>query len=443
MLRKLIKWVLGLALLLAVIVFIALPLLASTDAGRKQLARLMSNAFDREVTIGGLDVKLFWRGIDVADLRIANPEGYPDGSMIEARELHMDASLKKLIGGTLKSGLSGNGLKLHIIKKDGKTNLDGFVSSKKAETGEQGKIPDMDLSLDLSGGQLVIEDLDKGERLDVTGVSTKMRLTNMSDVTTAGLTITVASVDNKTLRVRDLVLDSKLNGDFLEITELSAILPGKGTLGGSGRMRVREGGDWTLNLEMKNVGIDGDMMPFVASVYPLAATAGGQVDGILGGAFQLKGRGLTWEAIKPNLAGTGKVTLRNLKLPQQSIVSQLVSLAGGGSNGLAFNAAGAEFRIADGWLHFNRLSASGQQRFDLAGKVSLDKQLALEYDLMPLVKRFGGGKTYKEAAKLVEKLPVGILGTADAPKIRAPRPEDIAKGAIRKGLGGLIDKLGK
>ena len=344
MLRRLIKWVLRLVILLFLVVFIVLPLVANTDAGREQLAKLMSKAFDRKVTIGDLSVKLFWRAIDIEDLRIANPEGFPEGAMIEAKELHMDASIGKLVGKTLKGGLSGRGLKLHIIKKNGKTNLDGFVSSKKNDAGK-GEIPDMDLKLELEDGQLVIEDLDKGERLDVTGVSTSMRLTNMGDIATASLTITVASVDNRTLRIRDLVLDSKLQGDHLEITELSAILPGKGILGGSGRMRVRGGSDWALNLEMKNVGIDGDMMPFVASVYPLAATAGGHVDGTIDGVFELRGHGLTWEAIKPNLAGTGKVTISNLELPRESIVAQLIALAGGGSNALVFDRAGAQFRI--------------------------------------------------------------------------------------------------
>ena len=62
---------------------------------------------------------------------------------------------------------------------------------------------------------------------------------------------------------------------------------------------------------------------------------------------------------------------------------------------------------------------------------------------MPLVKRHGGGKTYKDVSKYVDKLPVRIVGTADAPEFKAPSIEEIAKGAIKKGLGGLLEKIGK
>jgi hypothetical protein len=208
-------------------------------------------------------------------------------------------------------------------------------------------------------------------------------------------------------------------------------------------MRVRGGSDWTLNLEMRDVGIDGDMMPFVASVYPLAATGAGQANGKIAGTFKLTGRGLTWDAIKPQLAGTGQISINSLQLPTSSVVAQLVSLAGGGSTALSFDNADAEFTIKGGWLNFSRLSASGRSDFNLTGKVSLDGKLALEYDLMPLVRKFGGGKTYREAAKYVDKLPVRIVGTVDQPKLKAPSIEDIAKGAINKGLGGILDRFRK
>lgn len=444
MLRRIIKWVFGLTIFLAIVVFVVLPLVANTEQGRKQLAKLMSKALDREVTIGGLDVGFFFRSVDIEDLAVANPAGFPEGNMIEATSLSMDASLRKLIGGTLKSGLTGRGLKLHVIRKDGKSNMDGFGGPPKKDD-EKHDAPDMDLELDLEDGSLTVEDLDKGERMHVSGVSMKMRLTNMGDVATAGLTITVASVDNKTLRVRDLVLDTRLEGEHLEINELSAILPGKGTLGGSGRMRVKNGPPaWNLKLAMKSVGIDGDMMPFVASVYPMAASAGGQVDGTLDGAFELAGIGLTWKKIKPGLTGTGNVTLSDLRLPQDSIISQITALAGGKAGGLTLNATGAEFAIRDGFLHFNRLSArGGESRYDFAGKVSLDGELALEYDLLPLVKQLGGGKAYAGAAQYVDKLPVRIVGSAGSPRLKAPKVDDIAKGALRKGVGGLLDKIKK
>ena len=106
------------------------------------------------------------------------------------------------------------------------------------------------------------------------------------------------------------------------------------------------------------------------------------------------------------------------------------------------------FGLSGGWIKFNRLSAETHEvRYDLAGKVSLDGQLDLTMDLMPLVKQFGGGKAYKDVSKHVDKIPVGIKGTSAAPKFALPSAEELAKGILEKkaeeGLNDLLDKIKK
>ncbi|MHC4956989.1 MAG: AsmA family protein [Planctomycetota bacterium] len=441
--RKLVKFILGLAALAALLVFVVAPLVFSTGAGREKLAAALSKALDRDVTIADLDVGLFWSPVEISGLRIANPAGYPDGALLDAEYLKMESSLRKLIGGTIRGGLTGRGVTVHIIKKDGGTNMDGMGGDKREREKEKaGEVPDLDLSLDLSDGTFIIEDLDKPDRLEVGGVRTRARVTNQGGMKTADLEVGIDVIDTTAMKVKNLLLKSRLDGDDLVVPELSAELPGSGRLDGNARMGMRKGGGWSADLTLKQVSLDKDMMPFVGAVYPLAASAGGQVDGLLDARFKVNGTGLTWEKIKPDLTGEAQVTLSNLGLPSGSVVTQLTRLAGGGGDAVTFNSAGAAFAIRDGWLHFNRLSASGKKaRYDLAGKVSLDGELKLTLDLLPLVKTFGGGGTYKKVAEYAKSIPVRIEGQATSPKLKAPTEKDLAASVGEKALEKGLEKI--
>lgn len=444
---KILKWAVGLAILLAAFVFIGLPLLANTEEGRRRVGEILSKALHREVKVNDLEVGFFFTSLDVGGLSMANPEGYPAGPMVEAGRLHFDVNFRRVLEGNVQGTLRGEGLRLHVIRKDGKTNLEGLGGGGGKEASGRGDV-NLDLDLEIKESKLVVEDLDKGEKLVVDGVGLEMRFTNRGDQSDASLKVRIESIDNRTLRVRDIAVDARQAGDFLEIEKLRALLGDSGALEGSGRMRVRGGDDWQVKLDAKDVGLDAQMRPFVASVWPFAAAQGGQVDGRFDGGFELAGAGLTWEAMKPTLAGTGKITFTEMRLPSASLLGQLAALAGRADGDLALNDAGAQFHVGNGWLDFQRISASGKEvRYDLAGRVSLDGKLALTMDLMPLVKQFGGGSAYREAAKYTDKLEVRIEGTTGAPKLKAPQVADLAKGVLEKKLekevGGLLDKIKK
>jgi hypothetical protein len=63
------------------------------------------------------------------------------------------------------------------------------------------------------------------------------------------------------------------------------------------------------------------------------------------------------------------------------------------------------------------------------------------------VKTFGGGKAYKDVAKRVDKIPVGIKGTSASPKLALPKAEELLRGLVEKAamdeLGDAIDKIKK
>ena len=129
---KFIKWLFILVILLLVVVFIGLPLLANTEEGRKQLAKVLSDATNREVSLGELKVGLFYSSVDVGDLRIKNPEGF-EGDFLNAGELNFDAKLKELLEGRVVGGLKGEGLDVKLITKNGRTNLEGFGGAEEAK----------------------------------------------------------------------------------------------------------------------------------------------------------------------------------------------------------------------------------------------------------------------------------------------------------------------
>ena len=452
MIRRLFKIFLVLTVLIVLFIGFGLPLMANTEAGRAQVARILGRALGRDVAIGGLDVGWFLSSVDVEDLSIANPEGYPEGSFLEAGSLALDSKFKRILDGEIKGGLTGKGLDVHIIKKGDGTNLDGLAKGGDEEKQDEGEGPDLDLTLELTDSRLRVTDLDKNEEIVIDGVGLLMQLTNRAGASNVGLKLRVASIDTGTLVVRELEIDARQAGDYLDLESLRALLPGKGKLTGSGRMRVRGGDDWAVKLDADEVGLESDMMPLVSAMYPFASTASGQADGTLGAHFEVKGKGLTWEAMKPTLDGTGKVTLTDLSLPESSVLALAAQLAGKPAGAIRLNNAGAQFGIRNGWMQFNRLSASGDQvRYDLAGRVSLDGKLELTMDLLPLVKQFGGGSAYREIEKYgVKTLPLGIRGTTGKPKLEAPKLADIAKDAARtkledeieKGIGKALEGLG-
>ena len=463
---RIVKWLFLLVIVLVLAVVFGGPYILSSEPGRKQIESILTQALHRPVAIGKLNVGMFYSSMELKELAIANPEGYPKASFFKAGGLKLDASLSKVLEGEVQGSLKGKGLEVLIQRKGGGSNLDGLGGAKKGGEGEPGeapkpsepkepektpeakKGPDLDLALDLTDSRVTIEDLDKGEKLVLEGVSLSMQLTNRADQRNTGIKIRVDSLDRGGIHVRDLQLDAKESGGWLDLEKIEAQLAGQGQIKGTGRLQVKGGDAWEAKLNAVGVKLTDDLMPVVGALYPLAAKAEGQADGQLDASFDVRGNGLTWEAMKPSLLGKGQVLLTGLNLPPGSVVAKLAEFAGRSPGAVQIMDAGADFGLSQGWIAFNRLSAETHEaRYDLAGRVSLDGQLDLTMDLMPLVKTFGGGDTYKDVAKRVDKIPVGIKGTSASPKFALPKAEELLKGIVGKAaedeLGGLLDKLKK
>ncbi len=446
MIRRLIKWFLILTIVIVGIVGFVLPLAANTDEGRSKVAEIVGDSVHRKVKIGGLKIGWFFTSVSIQDLDIANPEGFPEGSLVRAKSIDIDSSFKEILNKKVIGSVDGSELVVHIIKKGGKTNLDGMADANEEPDQDGSGGPDMDLSLDLANSKLIIEDLDKNEKIELEGVGLTMQFTNRKGQAATGLKLTVRSIERDTITVRDLNIDAAQVGDYLDLKSISALLPGDGKLNGSGKMRIRGGNDWNVKLKAKDVAIEKNMVPLVAGMFPMVASASDAINGNINADFTVKGNGLTWVAMRPTLDGTGAVSLNQLQLPAGSLLAQVASLAGRGDGAIDLNSAGANFNVQNGWVNFKRLSASGDKaRYDFAGRVSLEGGLDLSMDLMPLVKTFGGGKLYSKIGNTIKELPVRIRGTTASPQIKAPKAEDLLKGAatglLEKGLGKALDKF--
>jgi uncharacterized protein involved in outer membrane biogenesis len=458
---RIVKWLFVTLVLLFLLAFIGAPFLLSSEPGRKEIEKSLTEALHRPVAIGKLDVGLFFSSFEMKQLSIANPEGYPKGDLFKAGGLKLDVPLWNALKGQFQGSLKGEGLEVLLQRKGGGSNLDGLGGEKGGGTGEEPPStpqkpkapeqpgepgPDLDLALELTNSKVTIEDLDKGEKLVLEGVGFWMQLTNRANQRNTGIKIRIDSIDRGGVHVRDLQIDAKESGGWLELEKIEALLGGQGQLKGDGRLQMEGGDAWQVKLNAIGVKLDDDLMPIVGSLYPLAAKADGQADGQIDASFDVRGNGLTWAAMKPSLDGKGKVLLTGLNLPSGSVLAKLGEFAGRPPGAVQIKDAGADFGLSQGWIAFNRLSAETHEaRYDLAGRVSLEGQLDLTMDLMPLVKRFGGGNAYKEVSKRVDKIPVGIKGTSAAPKFALPKAEELLRGAAQKAaedeLGGLLEKL--
>jgi hypothetical protein len=408
---------------------------------------------------------MFYASIELKEFRIANPEGYPEADLFQAGGIKLDVPLWDALKGHFQGNLKADGLEVLFQRKGNGSNLDGIGGAKGGGAGgppsdpkpeekptegpkppepqEQKKAPDLDLALELTNSKVTIEDLDKGEKLVLEGVGVWMKISNRADSRASGLKIRVSSIDRGGLHVRDLQIDAKEDGSWLDLEKIEAHLQGQGQVKGSGRLQFKGGDAWNAKFDAVGVKLDADMMPIVGSLFPLAAKAEGHADGQLDASFDVRGEGLTWEAIRPTLGGKGSVALTGLTLPAGSVVAKLSEFAGRPAGGIQLKDAGAGFDISDGWIGFHTLKANADDvNYELGGRVSLAGRLDLKMDLMPLVKRFGGGDAYKEASKHVDKIPVTIQGTSTKPEFGLPRKEDLLKGLVEKAVeGGLLDKL--
>jgi hypothetical protein len=246
--------------------------------------------------------------------------------------------------------------------------------------------------------------------------------------------------------LRDVDLFATVNEESVELARLAGTLGRDGRVNGNGRLWL--GGDkgWSFTLAAEGVDIDGDVRPLVTGLFPpLAATvAATAATGKVAADVELSGTGLHWDVIRPTLAGKGKATLTDLRLPEGSLVPEIATVLGHPRSDPAMPAqwtlalATVEFTLADEWVKLLRVTVDREHvPVPVEGGVSLAGVLDLRVDVLPLARVFGS-KAHSAIGKYATSLPVRIRGTVDKPEVALPTASDVGRsllgGAMRRAL---------
>jgi hypothetical protein len=440
-LTRLLVWTVVVVLVAVAAVVWLSPRWLGSDQARAEIERQLSAALGRPVTVGELVVEGGAPRVELRDVVIAAAPALSEhGPLMEARTLVFDIGVEELTRGRVVGTVVGQDVTLHIVREHGQTSLQGLATGRPSDAaGVQ-----LDLAVEIQGAKVVLLDLDRGgpaQPVTLEGVDLTAVLSNQSNQSNGdkavGLQVTIEAVEIEGVAVRNLMLSGSAEGGAFVVHRLRADLGDTGKVEGRGRFDPgTDGADWWLSFTLRDVALDGPIVDAAARLYPPLALPAGhdRPSGSLAATATLSGQGLHKDTILPSLAGEGTITLRDVVLPQHSLVASLAALAGAAPGPLALPEASARFSIADGWISLLGMESSGAP-FDphVRGRVGLDGRLELTADLMPLVEVFGGG-IYAAAARYTTSIPVAIEGTVEAPRLRPPAVSDVARGL----MGGLI-----
>ena len=426
-------WTLVSLAVLGVVAVFAVPRCASSEGVREEIERRLSIAIGRPVTIGSIEVTDAATHAELRDVTIAAPPTLAEhGDFVRIGSLQFDVGTDALRRGEVTGAVVGRDVEVNVVRADGVTSLDGLgPRDDRASTQVQ-----LDLAFELQDARVTVRDADRGETITLDGVGLRGVSSTRGDRRDAGLQVTIAEVDVAGVTVHDVLLSGSAHDGVFAIHRLRARI-GEGTVEGSGRFdptTADTGPSWRLDAVAESVALDGPVAELVARLYPAIGGEAASARGTVGAVLSLSGQGLTRARALQTLGGEGKVTLRDLAFGEGSVAAALFRLAGAGDERVQLAEATAAFRIVEGWVHLDEVTSS-EPSLDLRlrGRVSLAGELDVSVDLMPLVRRFGGGID-EQAARYTTRLPVGIGGTLRAPELAAPPAGEVAKGV----LGGLL-----
>jgi hypothetical protein len=433
-LRRVVVVLLVLAVIAAGVVF-GMRAWWGSDDPRARVQALLSQALQRDVAIGGLEVQ--GEHVVLTEVAIGNPEGFEGEPLFRAARIELDVALEDLLDDEITGVVHADAVDLHVVKKDGKTNLLGPFERGSGD----GRPLDLHLDLAITASRLVLDDLDRGQTLVLEGVGMRVLLSNRDGAQRGEAHVTIAEVGLHGIPLRDVELFAKVSDDAVELEQLEGRLGAAGRVKGHGQLWL--GGDkgWTFVVSAADVDIDGDVRPLVTALFPpLAATVDATAaKGKVAADVALSGTGLHWAQIRPTLAGKGNATLTDVELPAGSLVPDLAALVGHeGAWSLA--QATAEFTVADDWVKLGRVTLDRDAvPMPVEGGVSLAGALDLRVDVLPLARLFGG-KTHAAIGTVATSLPVRVRGTVSKPELAWPTAADVGRsllgGAIRRSLAG-------
>lgn len=255
---KLIKWLLGLVLLLVLVVgaaIVILPMVIDPNDYKEQIVEVVKDQTGRDLEITkDLKLSVFpWLGLETGGVTLSNAEGFGDKPFAKIETLDLQVKLMPLLSKRVEvDTLVLTGLNLNLMKnKNGKTNWEDLAGEEKQqEPAEKPSAEAPQVAFKVEGirlrkARIVWHDKQAGERY----VLKKMRLVSgalepgVSVPVKAGFTLT--SNKPKLELVTDLQANVKTNEKFthIQVSGMQINLEGKGKGLPKGGMTVGAGAD--------------------------------------------------------------------------------------------------------------------------------------------------------------------------------------------------------
>jgi uncharacterized protein involved in outer membrane biogenesis len=184
--RKRRRWLrrTAVALVVLVVLVVLAPFALSIVPVRRYVAQRLSDEVGREVTIGGITAR-WWSGIELRDVRVANPPGYPADPLLTISRLHADVAVLRLLRGRVEAAVRCEKPVVSLAQgPSGAWNTEGLFpdderrAKKRKERKKRGDGDDDDLAIhaEVVGGRLVSRGATKETSGEIDGIEADVRV---------------------------------------------------------------------------------------------------------------------------------------------------------------------------------------------------------------------------------------------------------------------------
>ena len=199
----------GLVVLL-VLIALAVPYFLNVDRYRQTITDAIAKATGRKVTLGPIHARVFpGVGVSVADLRIGNPAGFPEGDLVGADEIRVNVALAPLLHGIIHVNSVDLVKPKLIVLTDSKgqnnytfTPTDA-TPAKSSDSSSSVTLDQID-SINLTGAEIVVGSVIKGAAAPLAD--------------TKGINITLHNFAISPMRMHDWQAESNLSGVTLSLS---------------------------------------------------------------------------------------------------------------------------------------------------------------------------------------------------------------------------------
>ena len=397
-----------------------------TDAARHRFEALASAALRRDVTVEALEVRLDaleLSGLAVAGAPLDTPEMLAmPGLRVDAARFELDWSA--LLEGGLAGTLHARDFDLRIVKQQGVTNWHGLRTPRSGE-----KRRPLDLRLVLDDGAVTYRDEDRGEQAIVRGVALAGRIERADAQKTVAFDVRAAQIQMRTIVVENVVLAMTVDDAALDVTSLEATLD-DGAVSGEGRLAFDRSSSWSARVDARQLRLSEAVLPVVVAAFPAAAglkaQPAGATQGRLTVSAQVRGSGLRSVSVLQSLEGTLSVSLQDVVLPQETVAVRVAALLRRDAAPLPLPPLSVDARVSGPWVRVTEVRSNAEPiPLPFEGRVALDGRLDLRVDVLPLL----GVMPHTQASvrRYADAIPVRVVGTVQAPEVRAPSAAALAK----------------